>query len=252
LDDLKLLGCRSITITGGGEPLMHPEINEILMACSRRDIKVGLVTNGLLLQKVETRALSTIIWCRISCSGERNLFDEAANIIKDAIARARNIDWAFSYVITKSFSITNILNYVDFANQYKFTHVRLVSDLVDLDSAPDMKMIKDILEKEDDSRVIYQSRKTFTQGQSDCFISLLKPVIGADGFIYPCCGAQYAHYKQDLDLADNMRLCHVKDIMDLYRGQRIFNGSQCYRCYYQNYNELLSVLLGKVEHKEFV
>src|SRR5665647_2876231 len=44
---LKTLGCQSVTITGGGEPLMHPNIGGIIRLFVEDGIKVGLVTNGL-------------------------------------------------------------------------------------------------------------------------------------------------------------------------------------------------------------
>ena len=34
--------------------------------------------------------------------------------------------------------------------------------------------------------------RMFTTGVKDCFISKLKPIIHADGYLYPCCGIQYA------------------------------------------------------------
>ena len=44
----------------------------------------------------------------------------------------------------------------------------------------------------DDKIVIYQGRKKFSRGSAKCLISLIKPLIGSDGNVYPCCGVQYA------------------------------------------------------------
>jgi hypothetical protein len=61
------LGTRAITITGGGEPIIHADFPEILSLCKTLGIKVGLVTNGLTWKispvPKEGRA---IVWIRVS------------------------------------------------------------------------------------------------------------------------------------------------------------------------------------------
>jgi len=49
LQELKSCGVESVTFTGGGEPLIHPQAAEILGAASANGLQWGLVTNGLLL-----------------------------------------------------------------------------------------------------------------------------------------------------------------------------------------------------------
>lgn len=246
--DLERLGCKAATVTGGGEPLMHKDIQKILCCLNDHDIKIGLVTNGLLLNKLTTDDFEKITWCRISCADERAFNKDP---IEDAILKGEEVDWAFSYVVGKNFNPANLNKYIAFANKYNFTHVRVVSDLLDLSNVSDMDKIKRAVTV-DDSRVIYQGRKNFDHGQKDCRISLLKPVIGADGFIYPCCGVQYAHQYEDLDNPESMRMGRIEDIVNIYKNQKFFNGLQCYRCYYKNYNDILGQMVGEMEHLEFV
>ncbi len=248
--NLKKMGCKAATVTGGGEPLMHVDISLILDSLNNHGIKIGLVTNGLLLHRLKVDDLSKITWCRISCADERD-FEKAEDIIEVAVKCGRNIDWAFSYVVGKNFNPDNLNKYVAFANKYKFTHVRVVSDLLDLSEVKNMDEIKRAVIV-DDSLVIYQGRKEFDPGQRDCRISLLKPVVGADGFIYPCCGVQYAHQSEDLDNPETMRMGRIEDIIDIYKNQKFFNGSQCYRCYYKNYNDILGQMVGNTKHPEFI
>lgn len=251
-EGLRKLNCQAVTITGGGEPLMHPGLAQILKIFFHRNIHVGLVTNGLLLGQLNEYDLNCITWCRISCCDERKLNSNAEKIIIEAVQRGSAIDWAFSYVISKDFDPGNLRKYVNLANKLNFTHVRVVSDLIDLKQCVDMETVKKALGSIDDSRVIYQGRKEFTPGQKECYISLLKPVIGADGFIYPCCGSQYSLKEDNLDMPESMRMAHIDNIIDLYREQRHFDGSVCYKCYYKNYNDLLSILLNPINHQRFV
>jgi organic radical activating enzyme len=249
--DLKQLGCRAVTITGGGEPLMHKQINEIIDRFSVNGIKVGLVSNGLLLGRLTEETLQKIVWCRISCADDRVATDATFAVIKKTITAGKNVDWAFSYVIGKDHNSKNLQNYIRFANDNNFTHVRVVSDLCDLEESPDMSTIKSGITI-DDSKVIYQGRKEFTHGVKDCRISLLRPTIGADGNIYPCCGVQYAWQESPLDLPEGMKMGHIRDIKAIYANQGIFDGTQCYRCYYGEYNETLDILTQNIEHREFL
>lgn len=248
--NLEFLGCKSATVTGGGEPLMHKGISLILDCMHNHHIKIGLVTNGLLLRRLNKDDLDKITWCRVSCSDERR-FEQAEEVIEWAVNAGKNVDWAFSYVAGKKYNAPNLNRYVNFANKHDFTHVRVVSDLLDLDNTTGMDKIKSSVTV-DDSIVIYQGRKEFDAGQKNCLISLLKPVIGADGFIYPCCGVQYAHEQEDLDNPESMRMGRIEDIVKIYSDQKPFNGLQCFRCYYKNYNDILGQMILPMHHLEFV
>jgi MoaA/NifB/PqqE/SkfB family radical SAM enzyme len=49
-EELEMMGTRSITITGEGEPLLHPSFSEILSTAKTAGLQVTLVTNGTLLE----------------------------------------------------------------------------------------------------------------------------------------------------------------------------------------------------------
>jgi len=264
----KELGTESVTITGGGDPLMHPKRNEILLGIHKLKIESGLVPNGTLLYKVKTKALQTLTWCRISSSDFLKTqlkrigmtFNEWLDIIEDAVSRAKNVDWAFSYVVSEKPDFETIKTIVDFANEYKFTHVRLVNNIFiadKLEEAKTMDKIKAYLKKKkiDDSIVNYQKRSEWTKGDKECYIALLKPVLGADGYWYPCCGTQYALAKPSYDYEPKLRLTDKRlseGLKDIILNQKYFDGSICTKCYYHPYNWALKVMLSKIEHLKFV
>jgi len=250
----RMAGCQSVTITGGGEPLLHHRIFDVIRGINGTGIKIGLVTNGLLLEKVPSEVFSRITWIRISSGDHRRFPEMYRKTIEDAVERGRSVDWSFSHVVTRKPNYETIRELVKFANEHAFTHVRIVSDLLDLDAARDMGVIKKKLQDAgvDDKMVIYQGRKQYSKGAKKCYISLLKPVIGADGFIYPCCGTQYALEKPGRDYEKTMRMGEAKDISRFYEEQKPFDGSVCSRCYYNEYNEALKILLSDVQHKVFV
>jgi len=249
LQKAKQAGCISITITGGGETLLHSKINEIIRECKRLGILVGFVTNGILLNRLE----EDVGWCRISFDSDRVFSSEFANGIEKTAKRLSKTDWAFSFVIIDD-SLKNdfgdLKRLVKFANASNFTHVRVVVDIFH----PDESLIvqaRSIL-KGIDGRVFYQARNHSTKGTKRCWVSLLKPTIGTDGNIYPCCGVQYAINSSKKDFNPKMSMGRGEDIVDIIERQDCFDGSVCDVCYYQGYNNVLSLLLKDIEHKEWL
>lgn len=47
LEQLKLYQCKSITFTGGGEPLLNPKIREMIRVAYNMNFELGLITNGI-------------------------------------------------------------------------------------------------------------------------------------------------------------------------------------------------------------
>ena len=229
---------------------MHKDINEIITLFSVAGIKMGLVTNGLLLGRLRTDVLNKITWCRVSCCDERPFDQRAVDILHSAVERAPNVDWAFSYVVGESYAPANLASYLRFANEHTFTHVRVVSDLCDLDHVASMDFIKSGVAGTDDRLAIYQGRKHYDPGSRQCWISQLKPMIGADGKVYPCCGVQYAHIEQDFDMPETMCTGSAFKLKEAL--SKPFDGAQCYRCYYKNYNDILEQMITDIEHLEFV
>jgi len=248
------LGTKATTITGGGEPTLHPQISEMIRYADERDIKGGLVSNGLLLDRVDTDALRRLTWTRISFGDYRKFDGRFKEQMMDAVERAPKVDWAFSYVLAnKEPNWDNLRDIVLFANRNDFTHVRFVSDLYNPDVV-DMDYVRNKLRANgiDDHLVIYQGRKDWTSGTPNCLISLLKPIIDAHGGVYPCCGVQYAEANPSRDFSKTMRMGDIEDLPRIYREQRFFDGSNCIKCYYKDYNDILTTLQAGVKHGRFV
>ncbi len=246
IDVLADRGAKAITFSGGGEPLVNPKINEIIAYTGLRGIEAGLVSNGVALDKLQSH--NNLTWCRISSSDDRS---PSYSSIEKAVKINSQTNWAFSHVITKNPNYQIMKDMILFSNWHNFTHVRLVSDLTDLDNVPSMEEVKKNLGEIDDSKLIYQGRKDSTKGIRDCYLSLLKPVIGPEG-VFPCCGAQYAIKGQERDMVDAMKMGDIKDLPNILDKQKYFNGSVCDICYYQQYNDALKKLLDKPEHLNFI
>jgi len=238
-------GTKAVTITGGGEPLLHPQIDNIIKYTDKKGIECGLVTNGTMFENLDQH--NNLTWGRISCSDDRK---HDVDILEYGIKKNPNTDWSFSYVVTSNPNYSNINTLLGFANKWYFSHMRLVSDLFDLENVPDMNEIKKNIHL-DDSKIVYQGRKDSTLGTKDCFISLLKPVISPEG-IFPCCGAQYAIHGQERKLINRLKMGNIEDLEIILQKQVPFDGSICDVCYYSQYNNAIKKKLNKPKHINFI
>jgi len=262
LNIIKRLGCRAITLTGGGEPLMHPQIGKLISDMKNKGFEVSLTTNGVLLDRLSEAEIRCLTWCRISASDDTivNLKNIGSNLtrwlnsISGAVKKAPDVDWAFSYVVTKNVNFKLLKQLIMFANRHKFAHIRMTPDLLSLNKVPTMDYVRKHLKnlKINHTNVIYQERNSYESGSRRCFSSLIKPLICADGWVYPCCGIQYAKDPPLRNEDKNMRICKAENIHSFINKQIPFDGSACQKCYYGEYNKIIEMLLSDIKHTQFV
>lgn len=249
----KKAGTKAVTITGGGEPIMYPYFSELVECFCEHEIKIGLVTNGLLIHSVPKEILKQITWCRISNDDNRKFSSTYRKNLTKVVTEVHEVDWAFSHVVSNCPNLDEIARIVEFANEHNFTHIRLVADLFHPEDI-NMENLRYELHsrKVDDSKVVYQGRKSFERG-GDCYIGYLKPLIGPDAKIYACCGVQYALEVPSKDLPHELSLGNALEIGEIMTRSNIpLDGTRCVKCYYNNYNSLLRGMLKSLVHKEFV
>jgi GTP 3',8-cyclase len=70
ITNMAVHGVKSIMYAGEGEPLLHPDIGEVIEWTGRNGIDVGITTNAIALTpKFLDRALVHCSWIKISCNG---------------------------------------------------------------------------------------------------------------------------------------------------------------------------------------
>ena len=253
INDLARLGCKGVTITGGGEPILHPHINTIIELFIEAGIEVGFVSNGLLLHTVDPEVFNKVTWCRISNGDFRTFTDNYKEKLQEIVSACPDVDWAFSHVVSDKHNIDEMVRIITFANENNFTHVRLVADLFNPDDI-NMDLVKNGLEEKwiDIDKVIFQGRKDPEHG-GPCYICYLKPLIGADCRVYNCCGVQYALEEPTKNLPKELSLGSAFDLEEIMNeSHHAFDGSICHKCYYMNYNRVLGGLFDDIEHQSFV
>ncbi|MCX6896574.1 MAG: radical SAM protein [Verrucomicrobia bacterium] len=66
LNDLRDMGTKAVTFSGGGEPLLHPEIVAIMNTALANGLDLSIITNGQLLSGERAQVLAKAKWVRVS------------------------------------------------------------------------------------------------------------------------------------------------------------------------------------------
>ena len=240
------LGAKAVTITGGGEPTLHKDLHTLITNMKvLHNYRVGLVTNGGFVKKDNEQLIHSIEynvdWVRLSITDR--LTDHGIRTFCETFKRPKI---GFSHTVSDQSDIETAVGIAKIAEAYdNVTHVRYVTNI--LDPNPKLLMaVKNSCEGVTD-KGIYQDRSDYTKGTPNCLISLLKPVIDASGYVYPCCGVQYAIDTQR-QMPESMRMCHWKDFAKTMH----FNGSICGKCYYEQYNKALLKIVKTVNDELFI
>jgi MoaA/NifB/PqqE/SkfB family radical SAM enzyme len=59
-------GVKAVILIGGGEPMMHPAIGEVIRRLGEADVRIGITTNGLYLRKYLDVTAEYSSWVRVS------------------------------------------------------------------------------------------------------------------------------------------------------------------------------------------
>jgi len=96
VDEMYNLGTRAISLSGGGEPDCHPDINKIIDYIHGAGIDVASVSNGKELYNIQTETLNKLQWIRVSGTSSRPVDLKRLSLDME---RGLDVDWGLSYVL---------------------------------------------------------------------------------------------------------------------------------------------------------
>jgi len=257
LDSFKLLGVKALEITGGGEPLLHPNINEIIDYAFSVGYKIGICSNGKDLEKVKLENWNKVEWIRLGMYG----FDQDY-IPKISVFKGTNVKVSGAYVWDK-----NISSFLTFHQMINFVEENKIPTRIAVNA------IKPVKEIEEDMQEVTKWFKTIKQDfsyvgnyaflsdfnlklnrrNSNCYMHLIKPFIFTDGFVYVCPSAELAE-ENKFNVNNEFRVCDIEHIVEFYKVPKIIYKREhiCSFCKYTSQNELIEDVLTETEHNEFV
>lgn len=63
---LKKFGLQAVILTGGGEPTLYPQFNELVLWLAEQNLSVALITNGTKINRVDPALWKIFSWVRVS------------------------------------------------------------------------------------------------------------------------------------------------------------------------------------------
>lgn len=219
IDDLAGMGTKAVTFSGGGEPLMHPRIVEIMDHALDEDIDLSIITNGQSLSGAREVVLYRAKWVRISIdytsaaqmAKSRNVpeafFGKVMdNIFHFALNKKPECDLGVNFIVTRE----NHLSLVPFAKELKKIGVENIRfSPVYLEGFNEYHLpIKEAVEVQlsalqgicDDRFTINSfydidsASKKPSRPFSRCLYMQTVPVVGADLGVYACHNTAYSKH----------------------------------------------------------
>jgi MoaA/NifB/PqqE/SkfB family radical SAM enzyme len=211
------MNVRSVQLTGGGEPTLYPQFADLLHELKSRDIKVGLITNGIKVGEYSQEILDTVDWMRFSLDASNanmyrqiksaEQFDKVMSSIEKITEerkqhpRGKKVRIGVAYIITHE-SMSGI----------EEISSRFIEEGTDIDYLQFKDVVMrgmtltpyyhQVIEKKiDEARcyakdfeVMYTKHggvQTDQEEMKRCNATDFVAILGADGNVYPCCHLEY-------------------------------------------------------------
>jgi MoaA/NifB/PqqE/SkfB family radical SAM enzyme len=219
LKDLKDIGTKAVTYSGGGEPLMYKGIEEFLQTTLDYDINLSIITHGQFLTDEKAKILAKGSWVRVSMDYwdgasmhqsrrvRPEYFDTVmSNLDNFSKIKNKDCDLAINYIVTKEncnhlFEISKKLKdcgvenirfspmwcdnfheyHKEISNQVFSELIRTRSEL----SSENFKVYDSFNQISDHNINKRQYKK--------CYFNQIVPVVGADQNIYTCHNQAYSN-----------------------------------------------------------
>jgi GTP 3',8-cyclase len=268
----------SIEITGGGEPLAFPWIEEFLSNCAAYERDLAIVTNGVLFKPALKAKIRHLQWIRFSMDAitpetytqvhrtPAPVFNSVMRNIREFIENERT----YPTIVGISFVVTphNQHEVYDAASFYKdlgadnirytFTYEPTGTGRLSLDERQRVLEAINLAKSEIETpayRIFGVNRIHDYSAPNDdfsqCGYQHFVWAIGYDGVVYPCCIMKYHPQFAMGSLANKTLVELVNDPTRLDRAYGL-DVMDCKSCWLRDKNKFIESLLIPPDHLDFV
>ena len=279
LADFRDIGVKAVTFSGGGEPLMHPYIEEFFRKTLDYGIELSAITNGQNLSGDIARLLSQSEWVRASIdSCDAETFHKSRRVPKKLFGRLtqnlaffsgmkkRDCELGINFIVHE-LNTKQVFQAARFfkefgANHIKFTprYIRDYQKFLDYHSQTKANVEEQIAkaraELTDPSFSVYDtyhvdfSLSAYPErNYSRCYIMQTVPVIGADSVLYACHDKTYTRNGAigDIRLVPFKTLWFDEETAKRFREFNIKERCR-HHCTYDTTNLNAAKMISDIEH----
>lgn len=250
--ELKHLGTKSITFTGGGEPLMNPKFNDMAQVAHDLGFEIGLVTNGILMNELQNAELFKFIRVSLDAGTHETYqkvkgIDAFSKVVENMTAALKiNKTVGISYVVGPDNNTMDELNMAQgLADNLGAAYIQFKPMYINGGIFTDYKLPTS-------TETTIKTPRYKTGEKLPCIIAHLVGVVTADNSVYYCCqGRGKLNYRlgsisqESFESLWRQRLKHTNIAL-----------RQCPPCRYSNYAKTVKELLKEgdyfFEHKYFL
>lgn len=274
-DEMAELDVKAILFAGGGEPLTHPNICEVIRHAHKRGFKIGMSTNGGMLKNKEIQ--KTILDChtylRVSLDAGTDKIHNKLHRVKDgeyskilsyvkemSSKRKRDIILGYAFLVCNE-NYFEIEKAVENAISNGFDYIQFrpiigqeISD--EAKAVADFKIEK-MKDRHPDFAILgtlsrFEELKTNNKGFKKCRATPLVTIIGADMKVYLCCQWR-GNPKYVIGDVSNKTF---KEVWDSKQHKKLIDSidvRKCNPCKYGNYNIAIEEVFVKNKmHLDFL
>lgn len=232
--DLKSRGLKAVILTGGGEPTLYPEFNDLVRWLKHdQGLSVALITNGTTGKKINSDTLNCFSWIRVSINvfpgWEEQIALDTKNLNSSCIVgcsmvytvehEARSVTENDRLKIFKS--VSKIADKIDAKYIRLLPNCLLEQDRLLLEH----KNLQELVTQLNDTRYFQQYKIHGAPSCSTCHQSYFRPYLseepfhldGEPGTVYPCDSVvlndSVTHFAQ------KYQICKPENILDYIDGK---------------------------------
>jgi MoaA/NifB/PqqE/SkfB family radical SAM enzyme len=282
IDQFHALGVTGMEFTGGGEPTLHPNLDEIIEYAYNKGLKMGICTNGSKLKKIKNWHMMS--WVRLGMYSwdekkpypyHLEVFDgldieiSAAYVWDGATNTSTNPnitgEWSDSHakkLASNEYREDNFMKMLAWVEEKKIPCRIAFNAIKDPKIvAQDIESIKVLIDihEEKHGKLQYAFLSDFNfkgeRRNNHCYMHGVKPCVFTDGNVYVCPSAELAP-ENNYQVNEEFKLCDIAGITDFYNSQvggpDVFRRHHdCSFCKYAIQNELIDDVLMPTKHNEF-
>jgi len=244
MKQLRTLGAKTVEWTGGGDPSLYENINEVIAVANMLGYKQGFISNGVATKKMlSDSSLKKLTWLRISM----NCLDYMDNIEIPRIDGTLG----FSYVMNEK-TKGNILSKLDnYVAQYNPSYVRIVPNCQSSDEEQEENNKRFASMVHHWGYPYFYQKKTFEKPER-CWWGYFKPFLLHDGFVYPC-SSVVLNADAERKFHEQYRITKIENVEDLYKGNMVpFSSEHCNHCVFKTQNGIIESLVNPNGMEEFI
>lgn len=254
IDKLITRGLKATIITGGGEPTLYPQINELVDFLLSRNLSIALITNGTLFDRVER--LNEFSWIRVSINREA--------IIK--IPKLEGPVLGFSLIYNDELA-SYLEKIAFFAKHHDAKYIRVLPDclLFGEEILEKHRQIREVLDEVNDPIYFHQFKIHGSPKSDVCHQSFFRPYLSEvdGGTVYPC-DSLVLNEDAEEHFHETYQICKASEILDFLDGKikmKFKPIEKCKGCVFTSNVEMLEIWkekgIGKdcqkgLIHEEFI